>query len=336
MTTTTSAETSAPTPGPGTSAPSANMPDVALPLPFPLRSYLAQTAALRFHEMIDMINLSAGRITQLEYWQRCMGEVFAPDAVIRYSKTSSTEVRRFDFLVPLVPVLFVTLGRLGVVRIAVLAQELETQLLSNGTVFFDCARCTFTYHYPDGSYITHFVQLKGIFNAQMKIEWGDLHMHSFVPGVEWNSLERLVSETPLRLFQGSEKQQQQQQQTAGDPQPGSREALAELRSHFSVFRNVSVFGSQEGLMRVSTVMSSLRNIWMYQRLHGVQSPLRAMQMFVQENRQHVGEVQQQRQGQGRPTATATGRPRPGAEQDLPQSKKRRVSSVSPRSGEQSV
>lgn len=279
------------------------------PLPYALRQFLAQTAALRFHEMIDMINLSAGRITSLEYWQRCMAQVFAPDAVIRYSKTSSsTEVRRFDFLVPLVPVLFVTLGRLGVVRIAVLSQELRTQLLSNGSIFFDCPRCTFTYHYPDGSYITHFVQLQGIFNSQMRIEWGDLHMHSFVPGVEWNALERLVrSDSSLQLFPQTDNGSD-----GNNNSNNHNDTLAKLRSHFSVFRNVSVFGSQEGLMRVmqvSTVMSSLRNIWMYQRLHGVKSPLRAMHMFVDENKQFLN-----REGDA----------------GEPASKKRKMSNVSPR------
>ena len=292
--------------------------------PYSIRKYMASMAAIKFHDMIDMINLSVGRITQPSYWQRCMKEVFTQDAIIRYSKTSTTEVRQFDFLVPLVPILFVTLGRLGVVRIEVLTQQLKTELISDGTIFFDCPRCTFTYHYPDGSYITHFVQLKGLFNSDLKVKWGDLHMHSFVPGIEWNSLERLISnnfsnfdifkklggvngdaqdtvkmkneEKGSNIKKGLKQEIKSENGSLDDKNeskgtyPPNFEAITQLRSHFSVFRNVSVFGSQEGLMRVmqvSTVMSSLRNLRMYQKLHKIDSPLIAMSEYVERYKQNI-------------------------------------------------
>lgn len=292
--------------------------------PYSIRKYMASMAAIKFHDMIDMINLSVGRITQPTYWQRCMKEVFTQDAVIRYSKTSTTEIRQFDFLVPLVPILFVTLGRLGVVRIEVLTQQLKTELISDGTIFFDCPRCTFTYHYPDGSYITHFVQLKGLFNSELKVKWGDLYMHSFVPGIEWNSLERLISnnfanfdifkkleginsdnQNPTKMkyednganIKKESKEEIKLENGSLDDKNDSKgnfppnfEAITQLRSHFSVFRNVSVFGSQEGLMRVmqvSTVMSSLRNLRMYQKLHKIDSPLIAMSEYVERYKDHI-------------------------------------------------
>ncbi|KAG0658381.1 hypothetical protein C6P45_002205 [Maudiozyma exigua] len=292
--------------------------------PYCIRKYMANMAAIKFHDMIDMINLSVGRITQPGYWQRCMKEVFTQDAIIRYSKTSTTEIRQFDFLVPLVPILFVTLGRLGVVRIEVLTQQLKTELISDGTIFFDCPRCTFTYHYPDGSYITHFVQLKGLFNSDLKVKWGDLHMHSFVPGIEWNSLESLISnnfanfdifkelgngtsntqdDTKVKNEEkgnNTKKRRKPEIKSENDMLdnnsdskgtfPPNFEAITQLRSHFSVFRNVSVFGSQEGLMRVmqvSTVMSSLRNLWMYQKLHKIDSPLAAMSEYVKRYKQNI-------------------------------------------------
>lgn len=292
--------------------------------PYSIRKYMANMAAIKFHDMIDMINLSVGRITQPGYWQRCMKEVFTQDAIIRYSKTSTTEIRQFDFLVPLVPILFVTLGRLGVVRIEVLTQQLKTELISDGTIFFDCPRCTFTYHYPDGSYITHFVQLKGLFNSDLKVKWGDLHMHSFVPGIEWNSLERLISnnfanfdifkelgngannnqdDTKVKNEENgnnTKKRRKPEIKSENDlldnnndskgTFPPNFEPITQLRSHFSVFRNVSVFGSQEGLMRVmqvSTVMSSLRNLWMYQKLHKIDSPLAAMSEYVERYKHNI-------------------------------------------------
>jgi len=35
--------------------------------------------------------------------------------------------------------------------------------------------------------------VKGIFDSWLKLEWLDLHAHSFIPGVEWSSLERLLT-----------------------------------------------------------------------------------------------------------------------------------------------
>lgn len=316
-------------------------PNMKVPIasfPYPVRKYLSNMAAIKFHEMIDMINMSAGRITQTNYWQRCMNLFFSSDAILRYSKTSSSEIRQFDFLVPLIPLIFVTLGRLGVVRIEIIALQLKTELLSNGSVFFDCPRCTFTYHYPDGSYITHFIQLKGLFNSNLKIEWGDLYMHSFVPGIEWNSLERLVSNnfTCFDIFQklsnppdvdsktGIKNELQNQQNdfitlnssehqnfnktnpVKSEPNPESFSnnegasipnnlppnfaAITQLRSYFNVFRNVSVFGSQEGLMRVmqvSTVMSSLKHLRMYQKLHNIDSPLIALKEYVKHYKKDI-------------------------------------------------
>ncbi|CAI4304947.1 AIS_collapsed_G0006700.mRNA.1.CDS.1 [Saccharomyces cerevisiae] len=72
--------------------------------------------------------------------------------------------------------------------------QLKTQVLSNSTIFFNCPRVTFVYYYPDGSYITHFAQMKGAFDLDLKINWLDISMHSFVPNIEWNAVERLLSD----------------------------------------------------------------------------------------------------------------------------------------------
>ncbi|CCF58618.1 hypothetical protein KAFR_0F00210 [Kazachstania africana CBS 2517] len=297
---------------------------------YPVRKYLASMAALKFHELINTINMSAGRITEALYWKTFINDMFTPDAVLRYAKTSSTDFRQFDFLIPLIPVIFVTLGKLGVIRIEMVIQQLKTEVLSNGTVFFDCPKCTFTYHYPDGSYITHFVQLKGLFNSNFKIEWGDLCMHSFVPGIEWNALERLVSDraASYEIFQklsnpegdakgksnikiesdnkrtisgnGSNEPESDPTTATGyndDKKtntiiPSNFDAITQLRSYFSVFRNVSVFGSQEGLMRVmqvSTVMSELKNLKVHQKLNNIQSPLDALVSYVNAHRNELNQ-----------------------------------------------
>lgn len=312
-------------------------------------------AILRFHDMINMINNSVGHISKLEYWQNFVHEMFTPNASLRYSKSSTIDFRQFDFLISLVPLLFVTLWKLGVVRIEVSPQQLKSEVLSNGCIFISCPRATFTYHYPDGSYITHFVQFKGIFTPGLKLEFGDLCMHSFVPGIEWNSLERLLSnqDASFEIFQklsqlnnDNSNKDDKSNESINIPTPNNTNssksnantpstnpnhgdgmnkpgidgendknippnfnAITQLRSYFSVFRNVSVFGSQEGLMRVmqvSTVMSALKNLRVYQKTHNINSPLEALNSYVQQNytNPNVGMTPMSNNGTGPNTNTA--------------------------------
>ena len=270
------------------------------------RKYLADMATLTVYDLINRINISAGKISSIEYWQNFINDAFSSTAIFKYSKRSESDFRQFDFLAPLVPIIFVSLGKLGVVRIEMILQQLKSQVLSNGTIFFNSPRATISYHYPDGSYITHFVQLKGMFNSQFKIEWSDLCMHSFVPGIEWNSFERLISDekASYEIFQkltanrgrkrsrskitkSNEKGTNELEDTNVTHEfPPNFDAITKLRSYFSVFRNVSVFGTQEGLMRimqVSTFMSSLRDLKVFQKINGIKSPLEALNAFVSMN-----------------------------------------------------
>ena len=65
--------------------------------------------------------------------------------------------------------------------------------------------------------------------------------------------------------------------------PPNFEAITQLRSYFDVFRNVSVFGTQEGLMRVmqiSTVMSTLKNLRKFQIEKNIDSPVTALSAYI--------------------------------------------------------
>ena len=338
---------------------------------YPIRKYISNLAILKFYDMVHMINNAGSNINKLEYWRHFINEMFTPSATMRYSKTSNIDFRKFDFLVSLIPLIFITLWKLGVVRIEVAPQQIKCEVLSNSYIFISCPKATFTYHYADASYITHFIQFKGIYSSSLKLEFGDLCMHSFVPGIEWNSLERLLSnqQASYEIFQklsniddknypntttttnnnnNSINDNKTKNKTTKEPSssesselpdklnyninnnanklnnnnyrnnnqvsdnhkieasnniknnlnshssddardkkiPPNFDAITQLRSYFSVFRNVSVFGSQEGLMRVmqvSTVMSALKNLRAYQKIHGIDSPLEALEAYVQKN-----------------------------------------------------
>lgn len=309
---------------------------------YPIRKYISNLAILKFHDMVNMINNAGNNLDKLEYWQHFVKEMFTPYATVRYSKTSNIDYRKFNFLVSLIPVIFVTLWKLGVVRIDIALQQIKCEVLSNSCIFISCPKATLTYHYADASYVTYYVRFKGIYSSSLKLEFGDLCMHGFVPGIEWNALERLLSnqQSCYEIFRklsniddsntknkstngpinGENSELTNKLNTTADNNPNKLndnsykketfnntndnlnhrntdnlrdkkippnfDAIAQLRSCFGVFKNVSVCGSQEGLtrvMQVSNVMSALKNLRAYQKIHGIDSPVEALEAYVQKN-----------------------------------------------------
>ncbi|CAI4037682.1 hypothetical protein SMKI_04G0120 [Saccharomyces mikatae IFO 1815] len=273
-----------------------SMSQTSLPMllvPYHIRKYLSNLAMLKLYEIINEINTAVGTIGLLSFWTELISGIFTPDAVIRYSKKSMTDYREFEFIIPVFSVICSTLGRFGIVRMEIKVLQLKTQVLSNSTIFFNCPRASFVYYYPDGSYITHFAQIKGAFDLDLKINWLDISMHSFVPDIEWNAVERLFSDETKsveieqifsKLKQDDVKDQGNSfAENDGANVPRNFEAITQLRSYFDVFRNVSVFGTQEGLMRVmqiSTVMSTLKKLRKFQIEKNIDSPVTALSAYI--------------------------------------------------------
>ncbi|SCU98397.1 LAMI_0F14444g1_1 [Lachancea mirantina] len=270
-------------------------------MPYPMRKYLSNMAILRLHEILNLINVSTGRVDDFSYWQRFTHDLFTPYGIMRYSTKGGEETRQFEFTTPIIPLICQSLGAVGIVRLETVPQQLRAQVLSNGTIFFDCPRCTTTYHYPDGSYMTTFAQMKGLFDSNLKIEWLEIVSYSFVPGIEWNSIERLISTSTV--FQdivrslnqkgpGQENDFDKSQKSVNgeskdEPMPLNFAAITKLRSQFRVFHNISSFGIQESFMRalqVNDVLSYLKNLKVYQKIHNIQSPLASLEALVASSR----------------------------------------------------
>ncbi|SCV05309.1 LANO_0H04632g1_1 [Lachancea nothofagi CBS 11611] len=266
-------------------------------IPYPIRKYLSNMAILRLHEIINLINVSTGIVDDFEYWKRFTNDLFTPYGILRYSTKGGEETRQFEFTTPIIPLICQSLGSVGVVRLEIVPQQLRAQVLSNGTIFFDCPRCTTTYYYPDGSYMTNFSQIKGIFDSNLKMVWVEISSYSFVPGIEWSSLERLISSEPIchEIFQDLSqppKKSEKQDDTLNppsveddqDPQmPSNFSAITKLRAQFGVFHNISSFGVQESFMRalqVNDVISYLKNLKVYQKVNNYRSPLGSLEALV--------------------------------------------------------
>lgn len=243
---------------------------------YPMRKYIANMVNLRLYDLVGIINRSAGQIGNPQYWESFVSQVFVPNGLINLSRKLDNNFKQFQFYSALLPMFGLASAELGLVRIETVLQQLITQVLSNGTIFFNCPRCTFTYHYSDGSYVTHFTQLKGIFDGAFKVEWIDICIHSFVPGVEWSFLEALVNDTSKSkdIFESSQEnkksnsRKQAQDQQNNSTSPPNFEAIMKLRSCFKVFKNLSIFGIPDDIVRkmqMGHVMSTLKNIMIHDK-----------------------------------------------------------------------
>lgn len=319
-------------------------------IPYPIRKYLSNMAILRLHEIINLVNVSTDRVDDFGYWQRFTNDLFTPYGILRYSTQGGEETRQFEFTTPIIPLICNSLGSVGIVRLEMIPQQLRAQVLSNGTIFFDCPRCTTTFYYPDGSYMTNFSQVKGIFDSNLKIEWVEISSYSFVPGIEWSSLERLISSEPVchEIFkdlsnsrkkpESTEDPKNQEPARNQDPKvPDNFSAITKLRSQFGVFHNISSFGIQESFMRalqVSDVISYLKNLKVYQKVHNLQSPLTSLESFVASSQAEKASSMAPgapfKYGNSSSPAATPSNPRPKVpNSSKPRPKKRRQSDLSP-------
>ncbi|KAL6944234.1 hypothetical protein ACO0RG_000964 [Hanseniaspora osmophila] len=293
------------------------------PLPYPVRKYFANMAILRVHEIINMLLMvrmgSNGKDPQ--GLTNFVNETFAPYCNIKYTvRNQAKEIRTYDLSVLVFADFLKNWLSSCTVRVEIVPQQLRSQVLNNGTIMFECPCCTFTRYFDDGSYITRFFQMKGIFDSWLKLEWLDLNGHSFITGVEWGSIERLllnprekndilysmiskegvpeeesaIGEYSLEAETGQTKKESQKkskvksEKNNGPMPPGGsassmNESIEKLRSKFEIFQNLNSFGTTESfmkIMQVNDVMQHLKSLMLYQRLNNVNSPLEAMYELV--------------------------------------------------------
>ncbi|CAB4253859.1 similar to Saccharomyces cerevisiae YDL233W Putative protein of unknown function [Maudiozyma barnettii] len=285
-------------------------------MPFPLRKYLADMAKCKIFELIQCASVSVEKILDQEYWNAAISKWFTPAATMNVSKNTHNTHRHFIYLAKMFSVLCQADRYLDIDRFELYPSQVFTQVLSNGTIFFSCLRLSFIYYYKDGSCVTHYSQFKGVFNTNFKIEWMDFGVHSFVPGIEWNVLEKTISNiqptqnatneaTPNDPYDSQFRTSTNSSSYDGnddntnmntDPEKSQDEmkqkftAITKLRSNFEMFRNISALGVHCDIVRAlqtNEIMSDLRFVRIFQRMHNIDSPLAALQAFVDEKAQDI-------------------------------------------------
>jgi hypothetical protein len=242
------------------------------------RRQMSNVEVLKFLDFCELIGVRSESTKNILYWKKIITEYFSEIGVLRYSVKSGVDQRQFEFSVPIIPRFFFSIIQSGVSRIEIQPGMLRTQLLANGTTYIESLRCCFTHHYSDGSYVNIYGTMKGVFNQSLKFEWLDFQTHVFIPGVEWPSLEKLLSDdTKMKDIVSLVNEKRD------DPKEPNSQLLQTFRSNYQVFHSMSNFGLQESVMRVmqvSDVMAHLKSLMLFAISSNSSGPLNALDEFV--------------------------------------------------------
>lgn len=247
------------------------------------RKQMSNLATLKFLDFCELIGVRSDSTKNILYWRKIITDYFSEIGVLRYSVKSGVDSRQFEFSVPIIPRFFFSIIQSGVTRMEIQPGLLRTQVLANGTTYLESSRCCFTHYYSDGSYVNIHGNIRGILNQNLKLDWLDFQTHVFIPGVEWPSLEKLLSDESKvqELFYNQEKSFEKQSTDVKRLQ-----LLTKLRSNYKVFHSMSNFGLQESVMRVmqvSDVMAHLKSLMLFSISSDTTGPLNALDSFVSQS-----------------------------------------------------
>lgn len=245
------------------------------------RRQMSNVEVLKVLDFCELVGVRSESTKNILYWKKIITEYFSEAGVLRYSVKSGVDHRQFEFSVPIIPRFFFSIIQSGVLRIEIQPGMLRTQMLANGTTYIESLRCCFTHHYNDGSYVNIYGTMKGVFNQSLKFEWLDFQTHVFIPGVEWPSLEKVLSdETKMKEMLSVYSDETKDESGSTTKQ---QQILQKFRSNYQVFHSMSNFGLQESVMRVmqvSDVMAHLRSLMLFSISSNSCGPLQALDDFV--------------------------------------------------------
>ncbi|ONH68003.1 Morphogenetic regulator of filamentous growth protein 1 [Cyberlindnera fabianii] len=263
------------------------------------RRHVTNTETLKFLDFCELVGVRSESTKNILYWKKIITEYFSDSGVLRYAVKAGSDSRQFEFSVPIIPRFFFSIIQSGVTRIEIQPGMLRTQVLPNGTTYLESPRCCLIHHYADGSYVNIHGSMKGILNQALRIEWLDFQTHVFIPGVEWPSLEKLLSDESKMidvlgmLNESNDTSASKSNGVKMEDKSEQRklEVLQKFRSNFQVFHSMSNFGLQESVMRVmqvSDVMAHLRSLMSFSNTSNTTGPLQALEDFVAKSQKKDG------------------------------------------------
>ncbi|CCH41836.1 hypothetical protein BN7_1375 [Wickerhamomyces ciferrii] len=257
------------------------------------RRQMSNLATLKFLDFCELIGVRTDSNKNILYWRKIITDYFSEIGVLRYSVKSGVDSRQFEFSVPIIPRFFFSIIQSGVTRMDIQPDLLRTQVLANGTTYLESSRCCFTHYYSDGSYVNIHGNIRGILNQNLKLDYLDFQTHVFIPGVEWPSLEKILSDEQKvkDIFLNQENNKK-----ADNPEARRLQLLTKFRSNYKVFHSMSNFGLQESVMRVmqvSDVMAHLKSLMLFSiTSEDPTGPLNSLDAFVNQSKDKQSDVKE--------------------------------------------
>lgn len=279
-----------------------------------IKRNLGNSGVIRILDIIEQIsNESLENLTSLEYWQHVVLAFFLPSSVVRFTtaptlpspgnpeadvKKEDDEqddpdapiyslgggppndaARQFEINTSTAPLfLAANFQSGGMLRSTVTLPGLKFQVLNNGCIFI-ISRLLIQYLYQDGLMANLTGNVKLLMNRDLRIDWIDVHCLHYQGSISFGMLDM------------NYKQSQHMQQSDG-------EFLGKLYASAEALKNSSSSGIGENAMRilkVSDVMSHLRLLMGFSMVHGINSPTKAVELFMTQQQQQQQLQQQQHQ-----------------------------------------
>lgn len=266
---------------------------------------LGNAGLIRVLDLIDQIsNESTENLSNIEYWQRVVQVFFLPSSIFKFNfnlngqtangEASSLRDRENSALDPsadnpgansneqyelnaiTAPRFFVASILSGNVEtFKVTLPSLKFQVLGNGSLFI-VSKVSIQYTYKDGSLATVGGNLKLLMNREFRIEFIDVQCLDYNPSISFMHLEN-----HWQKYMESKKRKKLSGSNAD-----ANEFFDTFYKTTEAARNANRAGiSSESLrvMQVSDVMSLMRSLMGFSTVNNVNSPLKALEMFMASN-----------------------------------------------------
>ncbi|ODV66127.1 hypothetical protein HYPBUDRAFT_90045, partial [Hyphopichia burtonii NRRL Y-1933] len=186
---------------------------------------------------------------------QCFGNANIPPGVSRQFELSSSTAPRF----------FLSCVLAGnVAKFNVSLPGLKFQVMNNESIFI-ASKTIFTFNYKDGSTATINGLVKLLMNREFRIEWIDIHCLSYQGSISFDTLENHTKKLSTnKNFKSSE-------------------LLNSIYDSSDSIKNQVNSGLNENSMKVMQIgdtMSHLRSLMAFTMVNNINSPLKAMDLFM--------------------------------------------------------
>lgn len=277
-----------------------------------VRKSLSEKAIVKWYEIVAQFNEVSRNMGDPALWEEYMSKAFSKDMNIKIFEQLDSENTCFNFCFPMLFVIWGALRRCGQKGLEIKPTRPRAQALSNGSIVIEDQGCSFTSQWKGGSRLERKFDLKASLDLRFMIRW-----------IEFNFIDRAVadwyavSEVTEASLSNSHMVQRLAQlinlaQSAGNlpqvtPQsdieslpsssasslsPASSSltnetAIKELNSYIKAFSHLSDTNRHlraRKTLQMTDVMSSLKDLLVYQKEKQIVSPLEALDQYVSQSR----------------------------------------------------